>query len=294
MMKRICAIVLALSVLFLTSCSNQEKKQQDDIKNELSKYIPKNNVILVIDSEEFYLNDFTLNTNEVCQGQEGDRSYYLNGNILYFTTKSTVKSFGKNSYSVTLHSCDLTNGMVSTIFTRDGYYKSKTYISRDSLYIQYQEGGDRSNQGTTVIDRYDIQTGEYIRLDFGIEVSIDKYKEVIVQAANKFEVGMGGNDDGVYCFVTNTETNERKIINRDFMLKTEYAAVFAERSFCPKMIEVVDGHILIAVYLSAGIIISYNNPYMIFEYDYENETVEYQLLAFPYDTIGLKFLYIGE
>ena len=287
-MKKICAFVLALSVLFLTSCGRPQEKWEDIARNELSQYTTGNNVALVYQDEKFYLNSFTLDIDNISEGEYCYHSYYLDGHILYFST-ATKHSF--DSYTVTLYSCDLINGSLSVVFCRDKYDMGHTYVTENKFYIYHYLDSSISDADITVVDLYNIDTGEYSRVDNGPTASLEKFK-VNDEKQVKYDVELVNSKNGKYFRITDKDTGVIKTVDKDFMLKTSYVSMFSNHGYSPQIIDVVDEHILIAFDLSFGTFIAYNYTCVVFEYDFENETVEYQLLAFPYDYVSLKFLYV--
>lgn len=293
MIKRIVAFLLLFCAFFLNSCGRQEEKYKNAVMQKMSEYTPSNNVVLAIDDEVFYLNHFTLDTNKIAKNEESDDAYYLNENLLYFTTKKNCSLFLD---TITLYSCDLRSGAITKIFSKDGYYEADTYIAEGKLYILNREKNGLFDRISTVVDTYNIKTGEYVRIDNGPYATLDKYK-IDTKKQERYEVQIVKCESvkDNHFRITDMETGIEKVVDRNYVLKTPYAGVFSQqKTISPRMIDVVDGHILMAMDITAGGLVEYNNNYVIFEYDFENETLEYQLLAFPYDTIGLKFLYISD
>ena len=62
--------------------------------------------------------------------------------------------------------------------------------------------------------------------------------------------------------------------------------------YSPKRVDISRGHILLTYSIGAGD--GRNNPHLIFEYSFEEETLEYKCLVFPYDNVPVDIVYIEK
>lgn len=61
-------------------------------------------------------------------------------------------------------------------------------------------------------------------------------------------------------------------------------------NYGPQGSKILNGHLMLIYGIGAGN--GWNHPYLIFEYDFELNAIEYKLLAFPYDSVPIDIHYI--
>ena len=62
-------------------------------------------------------------------------------------------------------------------------------------------------------------------------------------------------------------------------------------NFGPERVDISNGHILLTYWIGAGDGWTYSH--LVFEYDFESDTLEYKLLAFPYASTPIEIEYIA-
>ena len=90
---------------------------------------------------------------------------------------------------------------------------------------------------------------------------------------------------------TNGETNEIRIIDDAFLKNTVYIESMEMYNYSPKRYDISNGHILLTYSIGAGD--GWNFPHLIFEYDFDTDTLVYKMLVFPYDSVPIEIIYIN-
>jgi hypothetical protein len=98
------------------------------------------------------------------------------------------------------------------------------------------------------------------------------------------------NGDG-YFEIMDIKTGSVKIVNTEFINKTIYSEAMNEFSYYPCRADVSNGHILLTYRISAGDGWTYSH--LIFEFVFDEDSLEYKSLVFPYDTECVEIEYIG-
>ena len=91
--------------------------------------------------------------------------------------------------------------------------------------------------------------------------------------------------------ITNLETNEQRIIDDSFLQNTIYIGSMEMYNYGPERYDISNGHILLTYSIGAGD--AWNFPHLIFEYDFDTDTLEYKMLVFPYDSVPVKIMWIN-
>ncbi|MCI5746170.1 MAG: hypothetical protein MR270_07835, partial [Erysipelotrichaceae bacterium] len=79
-------------------------------------------------------------------------------------------------------------------------------------------------------------------------------------------------------------------IDDDYLKGTIYFSSMEIYNYGPKRVDISNGHILLTYGIGAGD--GWNYPHLVFEYDFTSNSLEYKLLAFPFDNVPVDIIYI--
>ena len=277
----ISTLILSFAVLFIIAICRPDTTQL--AKDEFSKYYDgKNDVVLNIEDNLFF-EEYTL-MHEDIQIDFRDNSY------IFYERSICFISFSKKAKATVMnvHSCDLDGGNLQIIYSKILDTKSKVVINTqgDSYYIQYEK------DDVVYIDKYTISTNVYENIDSGKDCSLSDYSAKSEISKYDIEVveNLSPQEHGKF-IITNSETNEIRIIDDAFLKNTVYIESMEMYNYSPKRYDISNGHILLTYSIGAGD--GWNFPHLIFEYDFDTDTLVYKMLVFPYDSVPIEIIYIN-
>ena len=186
-----------------------------------------------------------------------------------------------------VYSCDFHGNNTQKVYSKELNTRKnvKVKTSGDSYYIKYVE------DGVSVLDKYTISTDLYENLFRGEECNLTDY---VPEEKLRYNVEMIKNlspqEHGKFV-ITDTETGAKKTIDDDYLSDTIYIESMEMFNFGPQRADISNGRILLTYGIGAGD--GWNYPHLVFEYDFESDTLEYKLLAFPYDSVPIEIVYIA-
>ena len=282
-LKKICLLFLTILTLLLTSC-RQDTTQL--AKDEFSKYYNgKDEVVLNIE-DNLYFETHTLK-------KENLEHTHLYGSILiyeksiyYLSLESSNVGF-KNDF-INVYSCDFYGNNTEKVYTKELniYSRVDIEIYKESFYIEYKK------DELIYIDKYTISTGIYENIASGKDCSLSDYMPKEEQSRYSIEVieNISPQKHGKF-IVTDLETGLSNIIDDEYLKDTIYIESMEKFNYSPKRVDISNGHILLTYGIGAGD--GWNYPHLVFEYDFDSNTLEYKLLAFPFDSVPIEIIYIG-
>lgn len=282
-LKKICLLFLTILTLLLTSC-RQDTTQL--AKDEFSKYYNgKDEVVLNIE-DNLYFETHTLK-------KENLEHTHLYGSILiyeksiyYLSLESSNVGF-KNDF-INVYSCDFYGNNTEKVYTKELniYSRVDIEIYKESFYIEYKK------DELIYIDKYTISTGIYENIARGKDCDLSSYIPKEEQSRYSIEVieNISPQKHGKF-IVTDLETGLSNIIDDEYLKDTIYIESMEKFNYSPKRVDISNGHILLTYGIGAGD--GWNYPHLVFEYDFDSNTLEYKLLAFPFDSVPIEIIYIG-
>ena len=280
-MKKLVLLIISC-LIFLTSCMEDNTQLA---KDEFSKYFNgKNEVVLNIE-DNIYFENHILKCDDLNPGNMYGSISFYNGNIYYLSLDTSKMGF-KNDY-INVYSTDFYGKNTKKIYSKHLNITSKVHIQTegDSYYIQYIKNN------LTVIDKYTISTNVYENIDSGKDCSLSNY--LSKEETNKYKFTIIENpsikEHGKF-IITNTETNEERIIDDEYLKNTIYIESMEMFNYEPNRVDISNGHILLTYGIGAGD--GWTYPHLVFEYDFENDALEYKLLVFPFDSVPIEIIYI--
>lgn len=281
-MKKIYLLFLTILTLLLTSC-RQDTTQL--AKDEFSKYYNgKDEVVLNIE-DNLYFETHTLK-------KENLEHTHLYGSILiyeksiyYLSLESSNVGF-KNDF-INVYSCDFYGNNIEKVYTKELniYSRVDIEIYKDNFYIEYKK------DELIFIDKYTISTGIYENVASGKDCSLSDYipKEQSRYCVEVIE-NISPQEHGKF-IVTDLETGLSNIVDDEYLKNTIYIESMEKFNYSPKRVDISNGHILLTYGIGAGD--GWNFPHLVFEYDFNSNTLEYKLLAFPFDSVPIEIIYIA-
>ena len=282
-MKKTCLLFLTILTLLLTSC-RQDTTQL--AKDEFSKYYNgKDEVVLNIE-DNLYFETHTLK-------KENLEHTHLYGSILiyekaiyYLSLESS--NFGFKNDFINVYSCDFYGNNTEKVYTKELniYSRVDIEIYKDNFYIEYKK------DELIYIDKYTISTGIYENIASGKDCSLSDYMPKEEQSRYSIEVieNISPQKHGKF-IVTDLETGLSNIIDDEYLRNTIYIESMEKFNYSPIRVDISNGHILLTYGIGAGD--GWNYPHLVFEYDFDSNTLEYKLLAFPFDSVPIEIIYIG-
>ena len=79
-------------------------------------------------------------------------------------------------------------------------------------------------------------------------------------------------------------------VGDEYLKNTIYIESMNKYNYEPLRYDISKGHILLTYEIGAGD--GWNHPHLVFEYNYETNTLEYKMLVFPYDSVPIEIVYI--
>ena len=268
--------MLIFFAIFLTSCGQDTTQVA---KDEFLKYYNGKNEVVLSLYDHLYFEEYTLNIREKIK--ENEINYISNtclflDNLIYFVAVET-SNMGLKIDALCVYSCDKKGENIKLIYSKLGTYKNlKIEEQKDCYYIQYK------NEDFMCIDKFEIMTKEYVNIAKGTDCEI---KDILKEDRNsKYKVETYVNrssyEHGEY-IITNTENGESRIIDDEFLNKTIYIKSMKKFNYSPERYEISKGHILLSYSIGAGD--GWNYSQLVFEYNFEENSLEYKMLVFPYD-----------
>ena len=254
-------------------------------KEEFSQYYNgKNEVVLNIEDNLYFENYIITNTSFSPECLYGSIIFH-NNNIYYLSFESS--KMGLKNDAILIYSCDLFGENIKEIYTKELniYSKVKIKTNKDTFYLQY------TKEDKVFIDKYTISSGIYENIDSGEDCSLSNYIQE-EQSIYDIEVieDISPVEHGKF-IITDPNTGIVNTIDDEYLKNTIYIKSMQKFNYSPKRVDISNGHILLTYSIGAGD--GWNYPYLIFEYDFNLNSLEYKMLAFTYDSVPIDIIYIG-
>lgn len=273
-------MVIVMLICVMTSCSADTEEQ---LKKDFSSYNAENDVALVYMNFYFIFKDFYFSLDNGIGHAKRPHSYATSGKILY---SYTYTEHGPNEYTVNVCAFDVSEKEETVVFSKKYASLPEMHLADEGLYLLYAI--DLEQQMET-IDLYSIDTGEYCQLETGNNLSLDKYENKITESESRF-VGRVVKDkrNGDYFEIEDVMGNTRKTVCNETLLESEYGEILKEYNFTPKRVKVEGERVFLvfSISYSRSIINKWGYNFIVFEYNYETETVQYKLIANISDVIN--------
>ena len=285
-MKKICLLFLTILTLLLTSCREDTTQLA---KDEFSKYYNgKDEVVLNIE-DNLYFENYALDLNGLVKGNEHNNGLIINPRNFFFSTSKENSMF---NFTLNIYESNLQGTDIKLVYSKDGFKTHPwAYAIDDVFYIEHYSNNALDLE-SKLIDKYTISTGIYENIASGKDCSLSDYMPKEEQSKYSIEVieNISPQKHGKF-IVTDLETGLSNIIDDEYLKDTIYIESMEKFNYSPKRVDISNGHILLTYGIGAGD--GWNYPHLVFEYDFDSNTLEYKLLAFPFDSVPTEIIYIG-
>jgi len=285
-MKKTCLLFLTILTLLLTSC-RQDTTQL--AKDEFSKYYNgKDEVVLNIE-DNLYFENYALDLNGLVKGNEYNNGLIINQRNFFFSTSKENSMF---NFTLNIYESNLQGTDIKLVYSKDGFKTHPwAYAIDDVFYIEHYSNNALDLE-SKLIDSYTISTGIYENIASGKDCSLSYYMPKEEKSRYSIEVieNISPQKHGKF-IVTDLETGLSNIIDDEYLKDTIYIESMEKFNYSPKRVDISNGHILLTYGIGAGD--GWNYPHLVFEYDFDSNTLEYKLLAFPFDSVPIEIIYIG-
>lgn len=290
MIKKSITILLFLLCFALIGCNIEDTTNQ--AIDEFSKYQKTEDVVLVVDDKILYFSTHTIDIRDLIDNEEEypNGGYLVTKDKIYFST--TIENYMFN-FTFSVYECDLNGKNKTRLFKMDNLVTSPDVVANNMVFYLEHYKENALEETSRVINSYDIINSVYGQVASGKECTISDYRP-----RNKSDYQGKLLDkpyiplfkDNSYYEITNTKTNEVKIVGKEFIEKTKYIESLQKFNYETKRIDISNGHILLTYKLDAGNGMNYS--YLVFEYDFEKETLEYKQLAFLDVDVLVNIIYL--
>ena len=281
-MKRVIALLCLFVVLLTTTC---RKDTTQIAKDEFAKYHNGKNEVVLSLWNNLYFEEHTLPSEDFHSRDLYRSIAFYKGSVYYMSLDNTDE--GSKNKRITVYSCDLYGNDTEEVYSKQLNTRKNVNVKTDgdSYYIKYVE------DGVSVLDKYTISTDLYENLFRGEECNLTDY---VPEEKLRYNVEMIKNlspqEHGKFV-ITDTETGAQKTIDDDYLSDTIYIESMEMFNFGPERVDISNGHILLTYWIGAGDGWTYSH--LVFDYDFESDTLEYKLLAFPYAITPIEIVYIA-
>lgn len=266
-----------------TSIAKEEFLQYFNGTKEVALFYETDPMTIFYDDLTIKLDDLLEDSNEMVRG-----GIIADGESIIFA--SSKCDYSSKTYSLILYKYNVDIEKSESIFIKSGYNTNpQVYGNGSVFYIEHYEKHHMMENGR-IIDEYNVLTGIYKTIATGKNCSMNDYK---VKETSKYIIETIENESssrhGEF-LITDNETGKQKIINDDFLANTIYYDSMGMFNYGPERAEISKGHILLVYSIGAGN--GRNYSHLVFEYNYELNTLEYKLLAFTPELLHIRFLFL--
>lgn len=283
----ISTLILSFAVLFIIAICRPDTTQL--AKDEFSKYYNgKNEVVLVLE-HTLYFEKYEINLNRLKENEEANNGLIMKNDKFYFSTSKPNSMF---NFTLNIYESDLSGAKVELVFSKDNYKTHPwVYGTNDIFYIEYYSD-NALNKDSKQIDRFIIDSNKYENVASGKDCSLSDYGE---EEKSNYSVEIkkdsSSTESGKFV-ITDLTTGEKKTIDDNYLRNTAYFESMERFNHSPERADISNGHVLLTYSIGAGN--GWNFSYLIFEYDFNANTLEYKMLVFPYDSIPIEIIYLDS
>ncbi len=293
---RVILIILSVYATFITACillilyiSISREDTTQIAKDEFSKYYNgKDEVVLNIE-DNLYFENYILDLNGLLKGNEYNNGLIINQSNFFF---SASKETSMSNFTLNIYESNLQGTDIKLVYSKDGFKTHPwAYAIEDEFYIEHYSK-NAFFPDSKLIDKYTISTGIYKNIASGKDCQLSNYMPKEKQSRYSVEVieNISPRKHGKF-IITDLETGNSNIIDDEYLKNTIYIESMEMFNYGPDRFDISNGHLLLTYGIGAGD--GWNYSYLVFEYDFDSNTLEYKLLAFPFDSVPILIIYIG-
>lgn len=258
-------------------------------KDEFSKYYNgKNEVVLNIE-DNLYFEERIIDIDNLVKDNEFNNGLILKQDRFFFSTSVENSMF---DFTLNIYESNIDGTNIKMLLSKSGFKTHPwSYAIDDSFYIEHYSN-NVFDLDSKLIDKYTISTGIYENIDKGQDCDLSNY--IPKEENTKYDIEVIENispqEHGKFV-VTDSVTGKSNIIDDDYLKDTIYIESMEKFNYSPKRFDISNEHILLTYGIGAGD--GWNFPHLVFDYNLDLNTIEYKLLAFPFDNVPIDIIYIG-
>ena len=279
-------LLFTISFLFFTSCREDTTQLA---KDEFSKYYnEKEEVVLFIGAILHFQNN-QLNLDTLVDGNEYRGGLIIEKNLLFFAATKDNSMFNT---TLNIYQSNYQGTNVKKIFSKSGYKTCPIAYANDGVFYIEHYSNNALDSNSKLIDKNTLSTGSYENIASGKKCNLSDYFQK--EQPSRYSIEMIENTSyqkhGKF-IVTDSVTETTNIIDDNYLKDTIYIESMEKFNYGPERFDISNGHILLTYGIGAGD--GWNFPYLVFEYDFNSNKLDYKLLAFPHDSVSIEIIYIG-
>lgn len=293
-MKKI-LLLLIFCLSLLVSCG-EEDYTEEEARNDFSHFYDENfDTVMLFDGEYLIFNNFELNFYQMFDGS--NRAIIVKNREVFVVSFSVreINIFNKYIESIDIWKMDLYGNNRKIVFQiKDkGEIKLKslqTTKNRSSFYIEYKI--DRMY----FIDSFNVENFEYVNVEKSKNVpNVYKYAEFNEKDNSIYSgerINKSNNVIKEYK-IENSSTGRIQYVDEDVLKENDvYKKTSIKYDYRSSQIIIKNNHIYLFYEINAGDWSTYE--YVIFEYYFETNSLDFKMLVFLYDCINIEMVYIGR
>ena len=283
------SLPLSFALYLKISWETRDDTKQIIAKEEFSKYHNGIDEVVLEHGDNLYFENYALDLNGLVKGNEYNNGLIINQRNLFFSTSKENSMF---NFTLNIYESNLQGTDIKLVYSKDGFKTHPwAYAIDDVFYIEHYSNNALDLE-SKLIDSYTISTGIYENISSGKDCSLSDYAQKEEQSRYSIEVieNISPQEHGKF-IITDSETGVTNIIDDEYLRNTIYIESMEKFNYSPKRVDISKGHILLIYGIGAGD--GWNHPHLVFEYIFENNSLEYKLLAFPEETTFVNIIYIG-
>ena len=283
-MKKICFLMISIFALLLASCGDDTTQLA---KDEFSKYDSGNDEVVLLHNDVIYTGKQELDFATLVKNEEPNNGILIKEDKILFSTSVQNSKF---DYTLNIYETDLQGTETQLFFSKDGFKTHPwAYADDDNFYIEHYSENALSQDGK-VIDRYSVNDNQYETVASGKDCGLSDYvQEEISQYSIEMVENTSPQEHGKFVII-DSDTGIERILDDEYLKNTIYYESMQMFNYGPKRFDISNGHILLTYGIGAGD--GWTYAHLVFEYDFDSNTLEYKLLAFPHDNVSIDIIYI--
>ena len=276
--------MISIFAILLTSCGDDTTQLA---KDEFSKYDSGKDEVVLLHNHVIYMGKQELDLATLVKDEEPNNGVLIKEDKILFST-SVQKS--KFDYTLNIYEVEMQGAEVQLVFSKDGFKTHPwAYAADDNFYIEHYSENALS-QDSKVIDRYSVNNNQYETVASGKDCGLSDYvQEEISQYSIEIVENTSPQEHGKFVMV-DSDTGTERTIDDEYLASTIYSESMKKFNYGPKRFDISNGHILLTYGIGAGD--GWTYAHLVFEYDFDSNTLEYKLLAFPHDNVSIDIIYI--
>ena len=292
-MKKYIMFILAIIISFTcTSCSKKERQGRILAEIEFSQYSDGDCNIAGVVGSKVYIGSSEIDLQDIAEknvkgrGITVGKCVVVKDRVLFSVSKQNID----NDYSIVFLKCDFNGKQVEKIYEQSNMTTYPHVVVVDNVFYIEHFGKLFDKKNSRIIDTYDLEKNEYsTNIENGQELSFyQNLNNQMVKDKLKYECKKQTSENNEseltrdFFQIVERSTNEKKYVKDGFWEKTCYWESLNKFDFYPERIDESCGRVFLTygLHLAKGFYVSAIHSYLVFEFDFDKETVRYKGLFF--------------